>query len=310
MIHSTNNLSHETQCLYMIADQDTRDQQGASKVFMVPSSHGTQTITANNNSATTSDNFLETSTSFNYLIPLIDGSLSDMKPDTDLVPPPLYMRQTLSGAQPAGANNFAEADRVRNSFRCGSLWSVKKLPTNIRSGEVAKQRLKQTKINLTSVKPVKRISEPGPLSIRAEKYVGTSYDKVNALHKLDVDEKKFHMEFFSRKPFSIPIGSTKVKADGFINPDFGPGHGMGDEIILRKPRDVDFIEGPFYKCVPAGASEVPRSDAKGYVKSLYKQLTRDWPHLMFSAKLTSDEIVVKFLPPHRPCLLIMLSKSI
>ncbi len=277
----------------MLANADICEHQRETEVLM-PSPQGNKTSEVFSNNDTISDHFADTSASFNQFIPLHDGSGPSTRPELTLVTPPLYMRQTFSGAQPAGANNFAEADRVRNSFRSGSHWSVKKLPKCIKSGEVSKERLQQTKINLTKVKPVKHLSEPGPLSIRAEKYVGTSYDKVNTLHKLDVDEKKFQMEFFSRKPFSIPVGSSKVKADGFIDPDFGPGGGISDEIILRKPRDTDFIEGPFYKCVPAGASEVPRSEAKGYVKSLYEQLTRDWSHLMFSVKLTSDEIVIKF----------------
>ena len=219
------------------------------------------------------------------------------------VEPPAYMRQTFSGAQPANANNYAESDRVRNSFRSGALWSLKKLPTNMKSGQVVLRRLENTKNNLAAVPRVMHVAELGPLSSRAEKYVGTSYDKVNTLNKLDVDEKKFCIEYFSRKPFSIPVGSRKQAADGFINPDFGPGGGIDDEIILRKPKDSEFIAGPFYKCVPPQASEVPRSEAKRFVKSLYKQLTTDWSHLMFSVKLTNEEIVIKFptvsqtLPP-------------
>ena len=289
----------------MLSCPDIKEQRGNPEVTTMPVLQNSQSILTSSNTATTNDHIADTSRTFNYFIPLQDGSGLDTQPGDSLafVPPPLYMRQTFSGAQPAGANNFAEADRVRNSFRSGSLWSVKKLPKSMKSGEVTKERLKQTKTNLTTVKPVKHLAEPGPLSIRAEKYVGTSYDKVDTLHKLDVDEKKFQMEFFSRKPFSIPVGSSKVKSDGFIDPDFGPGGGINDEIILRKPKDADFIEGPFYKCVPAGASEAPRSEAKGYVKSLYEQLTRDWSHLMFSVKLTPDEIVIKFpatsqtLPP-------------
>ncbi len=222
------------------------------------------------------------------------GGVSGFGATTIVVNPPLYMRQTFSGAQPSNANGQAEGERIRNSFRSGSLWSLKKLPAKFENGAVTTRRLEETKKNLT-FKPNKTyVAELGPLSKRAEKYLGTSYDKVNMLHKLNVDEDKFRNEFFSRKPFNVSSGVNKHPASGFIYPDFGPGAAIPDDAIARKPRDEDFIAGPFYKCVPAQATEIPRTKAKFFVENIYKQMKTDWSHLMFSVKLTREEIVIKF----------------
>ena len=211
-----------------------------------------------------------------------------------IIEPPGYMRQTFSGAQPSNANGQAEGERIRNSFRSGSLWSLKKLPAKFESGAVTTRRLEETKKNLTFKPDKTYVAELGPLSKRAEKYLGTSYDKVNMLHKLHVDEDKFRNEYFSRKPFKVSAGVNKHPASGFIDPDFGPGAAIPDDAIARKPRDEDFIAGPFYKCVPLKATEIPRTKAKFFVESIYKQMRTDWSHLMFSVKLTKEEIVIKF----------------
>lgn len=211
-----------------------------------------------------------------------------------IIEPPGYMRQTFSGAQPSNANGQAEGERIRNSFRSGSLWSLKKLPAKFESGAVTNRRLEETKKNLTFKPDKTYTAELGPLSKRAEKFLGTSYDKVNMLNKLDVDEDKFRNEYFSRKPFNVSSGVNKHPASGFIYPDFGPGAAIPDDAIARKPRDEDFIAGPFYKCVPLRATEIPRTKAKFFVENIYKQMRTDWSHLMFSVKLTKDEIVIKF----------------
>jgi hypothetical protein len=237
-------------------------------------------------------------------------------PDTDyLVNPPGYMRQTFSGAQPSNANGQAEGERIRNSFRSGSLWSLKKLPAKFENGAVTNKRIEHTKKNLTSKPQKVYSSELGPLSKRAEKYENTSYDKVNMLSKLNVDETKFRNEAFSRKPFTTPAGVNKHPASGFIDPDFGPGAAIPDDFIARKPKEETFIAGPFYKCVPAQAREVPRTKAKFFVENLYKQLRVDWAHLMFSVKLTKNEIVIKFpttsqeLPPENALYKYMLRQA-
>lgn len=211
------------------------------------------------------------------------------------VEPPRFMNQTFSGAQPARTGAYNEAERVRNSFRTGSYWSLKKLPAKIEPGEVSKQRKVQTSQNLVS-RPdhVKLATQSGPLSTRAEKYVGSQYDKPDVLRRLRVDEEKYQCDAFSRRVFTVPAQMRTHKGANFVSPEFGAGAAVAADCLARKPNESTFLYGPFYQNVPATASEIPRTQAKGWVKSLYQQLAEDWAELIFSIKLTAQEIVIKF----------------
>jgi hypothetical protein len=173
---------------------------------------------------------------------------------------------------------------------------LKKLPKHIEPGKVTSSRQEYTEKNLNAVQrsPKRNSSTLLPLSKRAEKYVGTLYQKPDILNKLKVDEETFAMESFARKPFNVPSGMNPHPAANFINPDFQPQEVPPDELIMRKPHDASFIHGPFYKAVPPKNKEQPKSKAKLWVKELYKQLSEDWSHLMFSVKLTEAEIIVRF----------------
>ena len=211
------------------------------------------------------------------------------------VEPPRFMNQTFSGAQPARSGTYNEAERVRNSFRTGSCWSLKKLPAKIEPGEVTKQRKVHTSQNL-SARPdrVNLGTQTGPLSTRAEKYVGTQFDKPDMLRKLCVDEEKYQCDKFSRRTFTVPAQMKTHRGANFVSPEFGPGAAVAADCLARKPDESTFLYGPFYQNVPAAASEIPRTQAKGWVKALYEQLAEDWAELIFSIKLTPQEIVVKF----------------
>jgi hypothetical protein len=141
-----------------------------------------------------------------------------------------------------------------------------------------------------------------PLLERSEKYISTRFEKPDKLRKLAVDEENYQIEGFARRPFVTPSGLNPHPAAGFINPDFGPGGAAQWDSLARKEEDHTFIAGPFYKSVPATATTVPKENAKRWVKELYEQLAIDWSNLLFSVKLTDQEIVVKFpasqtLPP-------------
>ena len=71
------------------------------------------------------------------------------------VAPPRFMNQTFSQTQMALGGSYSEAERVRNSFRTGSFWSLKKLPAKIEPGEVSKLRTQQTTKNLMRSSPPK-----------------------------------------------------------------------------------------------------------------------------------------------------------
>ena len=211
------------------------------------------------------------------------------------VEPPRFMNPTFSGAQPARSGGYNEAERVRNSFRTGSFWTLKKLPAQIEPGEISKQRKVQTSQNLV-VRPdhAKLLSFSGPLSCRAEKYIGTEFNKPDLLRKLRVDEEKYRSDAFSRRVFTVPASQASHKGANFVSPDFGPGGAAPPDLLTRKPEERKFLFGPFYQNVPPVATEIPKSNAKGWVKSLYEQLAEDWAGLIFSIKLTAQEIVIKF----------------
>ena len=215
--------------------------------------------------------------------------------ETNRVDPPHFMNETFSGAQPARSGAYNEAERVRNSFRTGSCWSLKKLPSRIQPGEVTKLRKVQTYQNILS-RPdhVNFASQAAPLSTRAVKYIGTPFDKPDALRKMQVDEEKYSSERFSRRVFTVPAQMSTHKGLNFVSPDFGPGAAVAADCLARKPVDSKFLHGPFYQNVPPIAKEIPRSNAKSWVKSMYAQLAEDWAGLVFSIKLTAQEIVIKF----------------
>ncbi len=208
--------------------------------------------------------------------------------------PPRFMNQTFSCAQPSLAGSYSEAERVRNSFRTGSYWSLKKLPAQIEPGEISKLRALHTTQNLVVRSEQNSKNEMNALSRRTEKYIGTRYDKPDMLQKLHIDQQKYHIDSFSRRAFTVTATGGTHKGEGFVSPDFGAGAAIPGDCLARKPEESKFLFGPFYQNVPPIAKEVPKSKAKGWVKQLYAQLSEDWSGLIFSVKLTEQEIVIKF----------------
>ena len=54
-----------------------------------------------------------------------------------------------------------------------------------------------------------KIGGTGAAVQESKKFLGTSYDKVNMLNKLDVDEDKFRNEYFSQ-PFNVSSGGISI----------------------------------------------------------------------------------------------------
>lgn len=213
---------------------------------------------------------------------------------TEFMEPPRFMNQTFSGAQPSLGGSYSEAERIRNSFRTGSYWSLKKLPAKMEAGEISKSRTVHTTQNLVvRNENASSSSSSSSLSKRNEDYIGTRFDKQDALNKLHIDQEKYAVDAFSRRAFST-ASEAAHKGTGFVSPEFGGGAAIPDDCLARKPEDATFLFGPFYQNVPAVAKEVPKASAKGWVRNLYKQLSEDWGGLIFSVKLTDQEIVVKF----------------
>lgn len=157
-----------------------------------------------------------------------DGSpSSDKLQDLDGFPPPepiniekrSYMHPTVSSSLPAYLHG--EIERVRNSYRTATFWSVKKLPDKLEPGEVLKMRRQHVVDNL--VQTSANVFRPASL-LRAHDFGyplhhGTDYDKLENLHKIAVEEEKMRIDSYSRKPFVVS-SRNRAKFEDIFNDEF------------------------------------------------------------------------------------------
>ena len=143
------------------------------------------------------------------------------------IPHPGYLRPTLAQTM-AVDPQFVESQRIQNSYRSHTWWSVKQLPDTIEPGSVqAEMKTHALKNQLGSM----FTSGPEGVGIHSFKvggtktqyfnplsYIPNDFDKPNLLRKAQLEEERNLNASFSKKPFKT---SEYVKVVPPVPHDFG-----------------------------------------------------------------------------------------
>ena len=222
---------------------------------------------------------------------------------------PNYLKQTFCSTLPS--TSYEEVDRIRNSFRTGSYWSIKKLPSKFAAGNINNIRKHHTQQNL-SEKPENVFHTVATKSFvgnergcfEQTKYVSLDYEKVADLHKGNVQAELNQVDSLGRRPFKTkmraPIKSEDqfgdpIISDGTMTSAASTGIVLPDKIFRADFTDGDkFKHGPFYLYFKKNG-EVSRHSVEKWTPALFKQLQKDWSHLKFKVKFTTDdEMLIQF----------------
>jgi len=222
---------------------------------------------------------------------------------------PNYLKQTFCSTLPS--TSYEEVSRIRNSFRTGSYWSIKKLPSKFAAGSVNNLRKHYTQQNLLE-KPENVFHTVATKSFignergcfEQTKYVSLDYEKVSDLNKGNIQAEMNDIEAVGRRPFKTkmraPIKSEDqfgdpIVSDGLLTTAASTGKVLSDKIFRADFTDGDkFRYGPFYLYFKKNG-EVSRHSVEKWTPALFKQLQKDWSHLKFKVKFTTDdEFLIQF----------------
>lgn len=222
---------------------------------------------------------------------------------------PNYLKQTFCSTLPS--TSYEEVDRIRNSFRTGSYWSIKKLPSKFAAGSISNLRKRHTQQNLLE-KPEDVFHTVSSKSFvgnergcfEQTKYVSSDYGKLSDLHKGAVQAETNEIDAVGRRPFKTkmraPIKSEDQFGDPIISDDTliraaSTGKVSSDKIFRADFTDGDkFRYGPFHLYFKKNG-EASRQSIEKWTPALFKQLQKDWSHLKFKVKFTNDdELLIQF----------------
>ena len=156
-----------------------------------------------------------------------------------------YLNPTLSSSLPYYGN---ELERIRNSYRCGSWYSIKTLPSKLGTGTIRLARKERITDNLVSnrvkdaFKPASKRSE----NFHRSEYIGdasvdgcycsywfdvsqscsfthstgTDFEKMRSMNNYWMEDQNRKTYSFSRKPFIITSRVRSLTEDIFFDPDY------------------------------------------------------------------------------------------
>ena len=214
--------------------------------------------------------------------------------------PPAYMKQTWASTRPNCGND--ESERVRNSFRTGSWWTIKKLPADLAAGNVENARKRNVIKNRLGKREFQYKAMTVTNYFTPMQYQYSDFDKADMNEKNERERSQMKMTSFNREPFSV---SNRIKTrteDTFSDKEYkvpymGPG---ADKLNMSQITRADtfnvsqFTAGPFN---PAGKkqSDVTRSLIREWITKIYETLAEFWPTLRYIIKWTGeDEMDITF----------------
>ena len=197
------------------------------------------------------------------------------------------------------------------SLNEGSFWSVKKLPSKLGPGNVNNIRKHHTLQNLMekpedvfrTVASKKHVgSERG--CFEKTKYLSLDYERESDSHKGAIQVQNNEFEALGRRPFKTkmraPIKSEDQFGDPIVNngdPVSAASAGIVPSFKIFRAdftEGDEFIHGPFYLYFKKNG-ETSRQSVDKWTPALFKQLQKDWSHLKFKVKFTTDdEMLIQF----------------
>ena len=115
---------------------------------------------------------------------VLDAMITEMDGQADVPEPvpenkPDYMKDTWASSRSNCGND--EMERIRNSFRTGSWWTLKKLPTALAAGNVEESRRQNTLKNRIGRREFRFKAPVHTTYFRRLDYTHSDYDKVCVL---------------------------------------------------------------------------------------------------------------------------------
>jgi hypothetical protein len=221
---------------------------------------------------------------------------------------PHYLKPTFSSTLPPYTHG--EIERVTNSFRSGSCWSLKKLPASIKPGEIQYTMNQNTTSNLLPLqRDIMKITKKPPSKTAAGLFgevvhIGTEFTKFNQLEKADKEGKRIQMESFCRKPFKVISKQVHKTEDLFGDANnytpsiLGPSSGSVDFTKVTRSdcyNSTKFLCGPFRANV-GREKEKDKEAAQLWTGKIFKIIQQDWGHLRFKVKfVVNDELLIQFI---------------
>jgi len=214
--------------------------------------------------------------------------------------PPRYLKSTVASSLPPYLN--VEVERVANSYRCGSYWSLKKLPNKMRAGNVQLSRKDHTMENLLG-------KAAGPFVVKSiqkesamPKFMANDFHRLEDISRNHLESERLRMYSDIRKPFQTSSTRIKTKYEdtfedlGYQFPYTGPGQCLRGLDAMVRTDVVDeskFLMGAFH--LSTGRPEVSHRLTKEWTRRMYEMISKDWPMLWFKVRSTqTDEFLIQF----------------
>lgn len=136
------------------------------------------------------------------------------------------------------------------------------------------------------------------------KYASLDYERVSDLHKGAVQSELNEFDSLGRRPFKTKMRAPIKSEDQFGDPIINDGNPVSAASPGIVPPDkifrTDFTEGdkfrygPFYLYFKKNG-ETSRNSVEKWTPALFKQLQKDWSHMKFKVKFTTDdEMLIQF----------------
>jgi hypothetical protein len=215
---------------------------------------------------------------------------------------PGYLRQTVSSI--STSNCASESDRIAKSFRSGSFYSIKKLPSRLVPGGVEESRRVNIAQSLSN-KPVATYkAHTVPVYFTPITYSRTEYNKLAENEREEAQFQRLTTLSFSRKPFTYSSSKVRLKNEDIFGneeykyPILGPGKGVSElsSFVRQDFTNADkMIHGPFFVLGKGRDREASRDDIYGWCREIYEKISTDWSHLRYHMQvLDGQEIAVFF----------------
>jgi uncharacterized protein YozE (UPF0346 family) len=196
-----------------------------------------------------------------------------------------------------------ESERIKNSFKRGSMYNIRNLPTKLAPGNVDTNKHMQIAANLASKPTSTYKANVLPHSFSKLAYQYNDYDKEQDLHKCNIEEERVKVDCWSRKPFTTTARAKLKHEEVFKDANYKFPESYGeykgvpklDKIVRSDLNNASkFKHGNFNSYVKK-QREVSKMDTRIWAKQIYDKLSTDWPHLRFKVKFTeNDELLVCF----------------
>jgi len=136
------------------------------------------------------------------------------------------------------------------------------------------------------------------------KYLSLDYERVSDLNKGNIQSELNEFDSLGRRPFKTKMRAPIKSEDQFGDPIINDGNPVSaasagivppDKIFRTDFTDGDkFRHGPFYLYFKKNG-ETSRNSVEKWTPALFKQLQKDWSHMKFKVKFTTDdEMLIQF----------------